>query len=102
MDKHSPLPWSVRKNPVPHIVRVYYDNQGRKCTQFIVGEMNNCGNVHGQPNAELIVSAVNAQPAVVAFLKKLSQPGFIGSVATHHEAESLLREIGGKGRLADV
>ena len=33
------------------------------------------------------------QPKIRDFLKKLSAPGFIGSVATHKEAEALLKEL---------
>lgn len=72
-DEHNQPPWELRTNPVPHIVRVFTDEQGRKHTQFIVGEMNTCGNVHGLPNADLIVTAVNNHEKLVEALREIKK-----------------------------
>ncbi len=55
----TPQKWEVRVNPVVHIVNVFKDDKGRKHTQFIVGEMNTCGDVDGKANADLIVGLYN-------------------------------------------
>lgn len=54
------------------IRRVYLDEQGRRCTQFVASVHCTAGHEDEQiPTAELVVRAVNAHEALVAALTEL-------------------------------
>lgn len=67
--KHTPLPWEYRtggesngESYPPHVVHLYRDEQGRRCTAFLA----NCESAthDNEANAQLIVTAVNARSKV--------------------------------------
>ena len=88
MEKATPAPWEARipKGPCtfsrdggetfetvnvpPHVVRIYTDEQGRRCRQFVCGEFAGAG-LPNDVNAQLVVLARNAYEPMMKELTRL-------------------------------
>ena len=63
-EKATAPPWDARTRcEEPHVVHVYHDPLGRRCTAFV--SLNNSTTLENTANAELIAAARNALPALL-------------------------------------
>lgn len=52
---HTPGPWTARMRLTPHVVAIYRDEQGRRCTAFVA--VCNSTTLANASNAHLIAGA---------------------------------------------